>query len=619
MRLIFCVIGIGLFVHSLMGQRLVSPEGTLVAVSERHGDFGFSLCYRGRVDVCVHMGIQGSFGNAVLLPGKELGNGPGNECFREYRMETSDGTIAVRLRLFDHAFAFRYEGKFPDSCRIFGETSSWKLPDDTKVWYFERNNAYKLKSYAGEWRCADILRMPTVSAQGPVQGTPLVFQFAGGEYGFLSEAGLDGYSGMRLRAEVDSRFSVDFTEGDRGFSVAPEWASAWRVLYFAESLNELVNQRVIRELSLPLRDTVLYADCSYVRPGKSVWRWFTRLTGNFDEEKKIVEQAALLGLDYTTVDEGWEKWPEKWKTMSRLVEYAESRGVGVFVWKRSEELADEKDDFGKMRHWLDTLARTGVAGIKVDFMNSESCRTIRFDNRLLREAALRRLMVNFHGCQAPAGEQYAWPNEITREGIRGLELNKMNEGMITARHNAALPFTRFILGNGDYTPLSFTAPGETTWAHQLATLVCFTSALQTIAEDPGVLLSEPLLAPALDFIRKVPVVWDETRVLEPSRIGELAILARRKGDVWYVGMLNGTDSVQRISFLPDFMPNVRTVRLFSDDMAADRVVLKISGHRPGRIVQKPSLPFVSEERKVIPGEPLSVVLAPAGGAVFVME
>ncbi len=36
-------------------------------------------------------------------------------------------------------------------------------------------------------------------------------------------------------------------------------------------------------------------------------------------------------------------------------------------------------------------------------------------------------MVNFHGCQAPTGESVTFPNEMTREGIRGMELNIMNE------------------------------------------------------------------------------------------------------------------------------------------------------------------------------------------------
>lgn len=133
-------------------------------------------------------------------------------------------------------------------------------------------------------------------------------------------------------------------------------------------------------------------------------------------------------------------------------------------------------------------------------------------------------MVNFHGSHPPTGESRTYPTEMTREGIRGLELNKMREGPIPAWHNAALPFTRLVVGHGDYTPLGYSRPGPTTFAHQLATVILFTSPMQVIAEHPEVLLTDPATAPALDLLTQIPAVWDETVVLEPSAIGELAML-----------------------------------------------------------------------------------------------
>jgi alpha-glucosidase len=175
----------------------------------------------------------------------------------------------------------------------------------------------------------------------------------------------------------------------------------------------------------------------------------------------------------------------------------------------------------------------------VDFLNAESLDRIRFEEAVLRIAATNRLLVNFHGCRKPGGESRTYPNELTREAIRGLELNKMQEGPITPAHNAALPFTRFVVGAADYTPVGFSRPGPTTYAHQLATLVLYTSPMQVIAENPDLLLNNTKLQPALDVLKAVPSVWDETRVLEPSKIGELAIMARRSGATWFLAAVNG--------------------------------------------------------------------------------
>jgi alpha-glucosidase len=111
-----------------------------------------------------------------------------------------------------------------------------------------------------------------------------------------------------------------------------------------------------------------------------------------------------------------------------------------------------------------------------------------------------------------------------------------------------LPFTRFVVGDGDYTPLGFTNPANTTSTHQLATLVCFTSYLQVIAEDPEFLLTNAKVKPVLDFIKNIPTVWDETIVLNGSRIGNVAAMARRTGNNWYVGILNTTGKQFEVDF-----------------------------------------------------------------------
>ena len=150
-------------------------------------------------------------------------------------------------------------------------------------------------------------------------------------------------------------------------------------------------------------------------------------------------------------------------------------------------------------------------------------------------------MVEFHGANKPAGESRTWPNELSREAIRGLEYRSMTT---RAQHNTTLPFTRFLAGHADYTPMHFgERRKETSWAHQIASAIIFTSPLMIYGAHPKSILENP----AADLIKSIPSVWDETVVLPVSEIGEIAGFARRRAHDWYVGIMNG--------------PNARTVTL----------------------------------------------------------
>lgn len=521
----------------------------------------------------------------------------------------------VEFHISDEGVAYRYVIPVEGKNKIYGEISSFKVPVNTKVWYFERNNHWKLKSYAGEWFSADISQMPTISKMGPIQGLTLTCELPNGGYALLAEAALFNYSGMRLEAIGNNIFRANFTEGAKGFEIEGEIVTPWRCIVLADDLNSLVNNTLVPSLN-PKPDGKLFTDMSWIKPGKAAWYWWSGKTPTFDAERRTVNNAAKLGFEYTMVDEGWERWDNKWKTTTQLCDYAKENGISIFLWKHSKEINFPENNWAVMAAFLDSVKQTGAVGIKVDFMNGESKHLIDFDEALLRLAAQRRLMVNFHGCQKSSGEYRTYPNEVTREGIRGIELNKMEEGSLSASHNAALPFTRFVTGHADYTPLAFTAPGETTWAHQLATLVCFYSPFQCIAEDPVFLLNSKEIQPALNFIKSVPSVWDETIVLPESKIGELAMIARRKGHDWYVGILNGGD-VKHLNFECDFLPEGKYMtELFFD--AAKEEPINLEGLNPLANITKYStaVPFKKEEKVSDNKTILSLDIKAKGGAAI---
>src|SRR5690606_5872289 len=123
-----------------------------------------------------------------------------------------------------------------------------------------------------------------------------------------------------------------------------------------------------------------------------------------EQEREVIDQAAALGFEYTTIDEGWERWDRPWDTVKELASYASERNVGVFVWKRSKEIDDPANNWQAMREFFDHAVAAGTAGLKIDFIDNESKAAIDFEIAALRLAAERKLMINFHGISKPTGE-----------------------------------------------------------------------------------------------------------------------------------------------------------------------------------------------------------------------
>jgi alpha-glucosidase len=209
-----------------------------------------------------------------------------------------------------------------------------------------------------------------------------------------------------------------------------------------------------------------------------------------------------------------------------------------------------------------------VAGAKIDFFDHEAKEVIDLYQAILRSSAEHKIMVEFHGANKPAGESRTWPNELSREAIRGLEYRSMN---LRSVHNTTLPFTRFLAGHGDYTPVHFgERRRETSWAHQIASAIVFTSPLMIYGAHPQHLLENP----AAELIKTIPSVWDETVVLPQSEIGELAAFARRSGKMWFVGIMNGlTGKTMRVplNFLEAGRYRATIVRDQMDDPAAVKI------------------------------------------------
>jgi alpha-glucosidase len=471
--------------------------------------------------------------------------------------------FVLELRAFDDAAAFRFV--VPGSGRrVPDAASAFRIPAGATLWFHGPRDHYE--GLFARRALADV-------SAGEWLSVPLTARLAGGA-GYLSitEAGLRNYAGMTLQADgtgaVLERLghappaSYPYTlrygeESARRLSepaaVDGEITTPWRVMLVGSDLNALVNSDAIHNLSPPA-DPKLFPQgvkTPWLRAGRAVWRYLDgggscqelpqgqeRVTCNLDVIKDFSRLAGELGFEHQVVEGQWRGFSEE--QLTELVRYSKQRGISIWVWLHS----GRRDPLGPLgpvdlrtpaerRRLFEWLHAKGVAGLKIDFLDHEAKELIDLYHALLEDAAKNQLLVNFHGANKPAGEARTWPNEMTREGVRGMEYRTTPAW---AEHNTTLPFTRFLAGHADYTPVVFgDRRKDTTWAHQIATAVVFTSPLMIYGGHPQSLLDNP----AADVIKSVPSAWDETRVLPASAIGELAAFARKSGARWFVGVLNG--------------------------------------------------------------------------------
>jgi alpha-glucosidase len=268
-------------------------------------------------------------------------------------------------------------------------------------------------------------------------------------------------------------------------------------------------------------------------------------------------------------------------------------------WTDADQGEAYKKAFALYEKW-------GLAGVKIDFMDRDDQEMVNWYETITRTAAEHHLMVNFHGAYKPTGMIRTWPNQITREGILGNEYNKWSR-RVTAEHRVTLPFTRFLAGPGDFTPGGFlNRPTEAfqkgvtptqvqgTRAGQLALFVAYDSPVMCVCDHPINLRGQP----GIDFLKLVPTVWDDTRVLS-GVVGEQLVIARRSGRDWYLGALN--NGVTR----------VRSVKL--DFLGAGKWRLRWWHDAADSAENAEHLEI--EESVVSADTTLDLRLAPGGGAV----
>lgn len=451
-------------------------------------------------------------------------------------------TYELDVRAYNDGVALRARLAAKPGRKINGESTEWKVAGNPLAWY--QTDSFNYEGVFQSRRLEDFRADEHIAL-------PITFTLPGGGYALISEANLLNYSDADMQVAPDHSLRVRFhaPSNRNGWTTDAAVVQPWRVTLLARDLNTLANSDLVRNLCPPAAPELAKAD--WIQPGRSLWQWWSIGGPLFNDQQQWVDWTKDLGFEYYLIDENWKNWKDNgrdnWGCLGEVCAYAKTRGVKVWIWVHCNDVSNPTT----RSNFLDRAVALGVAGVKIDFQPQADVRWVNWYDETLRDAAARKLMVNFHGANKPIGRDRTWPNEMTRESIRGHEYHILRyRRALPPPHDTILPFTRYVIGAGDYTPTVFN-PKELrgyTWARELAQAIVFTSPFLCYADHPTNYLNNP----ALDVLKTIPSVWDETIVLPGSEIGKCVAFARRSGPQWFIGVINGGEATM-LDFPMDFL------------------------------------------------------------------
>jgi alpha-glucosidase len=447
----------------------------------------------------------------------------------------------IDIRVFNDGIAFRQITHSLNATGVPDESTTFNLPTGSFLWYHDMDMHYEsvhVKKKIDEVKDSEWV------------APPATFKLPQGIYASITEAALENYPGMTMQANGKNglmirlpqhvptnypyrlRYSPEDTERlKKPAVITGTITTPWRVILIGD-LNTLVNSDIVGDLNPPA-DPKLFPKgnkTEWIKTGRAVWKY---LNGGGDGTPEVMKHftdgAAALGFEHNILEGFWTRWTDA--QLKDLVDYSKQKGVGIWLWKHSKSLRNpaSRDSFFRK------CSELGITGAKIDFFDHEAKEVIDLYTDILKEAAKYHLLLDFHGANKPTGLSRTYPNEMTVEAVKGMEASKL---MDRATHETTIPFTRYLAGPAEYTVMLFNERRRnTTWVHQVASAAILSGPMLTYAANPDTILANP----AVEIIKSIPATWDETIVLSPSEIGELAVYARRKGTTWFLAIMNGVD------------------------------------------------------------------------------
>ena len=537
------------------------------------------------------------------------------------QLSLSFNKFQLEFRAYNEGIAYRFITDIKGQQKIIEETIEYNFNDNHKIWFPEEESMYTHQEREYKY-----LNLQDITAKR-FCSIPTLIEHSENIKIFISESDLFNYPGFFLKgnnnglkaifpyypSKTEKTSDRDVVVKERENFMAKtsgKHSFPWRLMIIGND-KQIAESQLVYQLAR--KNQIKNTD--WIKPGKVAWDWWNALniTGvdfesgvNTATYKYYIDFASKYGIEYIILDEGWYDLKDLMKinpdvNMNELANYSKEKKVGLILWVTWKAL-DEK-----LEESLNQFEKWDIKGIKVDFMQRDDQLMVEYYEKIAKEAAKRKMLVDFHGSYKPAGLRRAYPNVITREGVRGLEQSKWGD-WANPEMAVTLPFIRNVAGPMDYTPGAminatksnfnpvWSKPmSQGTRCHQLAMYIIYESPLQMLADNPSHYYQEPVV---MEFLSVVPTVWDEIKVIE-AKVGDYIVTARKSNNEWYLGGM--TDWTSR-----DFEINL-------DFLGKDKYQATI--YQDGVNAAKHAEDFKQIKKQVSSKDSFKIHLAPGGGFV----
>ncbi|MEE2772323.1 MAG: glycoside hydrolase family 97 protein, partial [Bacteroidota bacterium] len=531
--------------------------------------------------------VSESFNTVVPLKFSEIQN--------EYRLVRLNfkNDFSVEFRAYDDGFAYRFILNKPGNIEVLDEVVELNMAQPGTA-HLQQTGSFKT-SYENPYT-----HLNTANFNSETEMATLPVLLESGKINVLiSESDLRDYPAIFLKGNSKDYLKAVFPkvplefgdDGDRSVKITKEADYIaktdgtrnlpWRYFVISEDDAAIVKNTMTAKLA----EKSKLQDTDWIRPGQVSWEWWNGASpynvdfvSGFNEEtyKYFIDFASEFGISYIIMDEGWAKsttdpyTPNPDIDLFELIEYGKNKNVDIVLWLTWLTVDKNMELFEKFHEW-------GIAGVKIDFMDRSDQWMVNYYEKVAKKAAEHEMFVDFHGSFKPAGLEYSYPNILSYEGVLGME----QMGRAKPENSIYFPFMRNAVGAMDYTPGAMISmqpeyyfsrrPNSAsigTRAYQMALFVVFESGLQMLADNPTNYYKN---RDCTEFITSVPTTWDETLVLN-AEIGKNVIVAKRKGNQWFIGGMNGTDEDQDFEIDFDFLSEGKsyTMTSFEDGMNSAR-------------------------------------------------
>ena len=540
----------------------------------------------------------------------------------EIRFKTGN---AITFRLFDEGLAYRFSTFSKDSLIILKENLNINLEASDSV-RFQAS-----KSFNSSYETPYEHRIISGIEKNELCHLPLLVEKQNGLFVMITEADLYNYPGLWLKGTGKADLTgtnppypkkLNYTGSVYGHGQISETENfiakvagirtfPWRIFAVASDETELIANNMVYLLATP---NVL-KDVSWIKPGVVMFDWWAKnnVFGvdfkagvNTETAKYFIDYCAEMGFRYFLFDDGWCAKEDLLHEvdgldMAEVTAYAKTKGVDVMLWVIWHALENQWDEA------FDLFEKWGIKGIKMDFMNRDDQKMVEFFEAVARKAAEKKMVVNYHGAYKPCGLRRKYPNVLTREALIEFEYNGWTNEANPVHHNL-LPYIRGFAGPMDYIPATMRNStkdnfrplgdypmGIGTRAHAMALFVILNSPMTMLPDAPSDYKREQ---ECTDLIAKIPVEWDETKLLQ-GKIEKFTVIARRSGNEWFIGAITNYDP--------------RTIELKTDFLNPGKY--KLEAIQDGINANARAEDYKRIEMEFVAGEILKLNLAAGGGWV----